>query len=393
MSIELSEDQQIAYDFFNKWLDKPKGVETLAGYAGTGKSTVLSKILAERADIRFAAAAYTGKAANNIAMRIGGAPNVKSISTIHKLIYDAREDEDEGKFVFERKEIYDVRRKVDVIVLDEASMISDDLLDEIKTIGLPIWAIGDHGQLPPIEGESSIMKNPSIRLERIHRQAEGSPIIALSKYVREKGKFPVPPPKGVRHLSWGRFKEEIAEFAAHATEAELLDTAILSYTNRVRSEVNRLVRTGRFGGSEGETPYPGEIVVSLRNYQGVFNGMRGIVKSATKGPKHHDTLEVDFPFEKMNVQAEVLRAQFGREKTFSSQEELREAQLPFRRLTELGALYDYGYAMTVHKAQGSGFKRVYVIKEHLKKVDDETYKRWAYTAVTRAIDELAIVVR
>ena len=58
-----------------------------------------------------------------------------------------------------------------------------------------------------------------------------------------------------------------------------------------------------------------------------------------------------------------------------------------------GDLFDFGYAITVHKAQGSQAKRVVLFEERFKQMNDEEWKRWLYTAVTRAEEELYIFAR
>ena len=59
-----------------------------------------------------------------------------------------------------------------------------------------------------------------------------------------------------------------------------------------------------------------------------------------------------------------------------------------RRLAARGDLFDFGYALTVHKAQGSQAKRVVMFEERFPKMDDEMWRRWLYTGVTRAEEEL-----
>jgi len=55
-----------------------------------------------------------------------------------------------------------------------------------------------------------------------------------------------------------------------------------------------------------------------------------------------------------------------------------------------GDLFDFGYALTVHKAQGSQAKKVILFEERFSKMDDTDWKRWLYTAITRAEEELLI---
>ncbi|HOW90516.1 MAG TPA: ATP-binding domain-containing protein, partial [Elusimicrobiales bacterium] len=61
-----------------------------------------------------------------------------------------------------------------------------------------------------------------------------------------------------------------------------------------------------------------------------------------------------------------------------------------RVLASRGDLFDFGYALTVHKAQGGQARRVVMFEERFQKMDDEMWRRWLYTAVTRAEEELYI---
>ncbi len=69
-------------------------------------------------------------------------------------------------------------------------MVSEDIFRDLTSYGIDILAVGDHGQLPPIEGKFSLMSDPILRLEKIHRQAADNPIINLSMQIRENGKIP-----------------------------------------------------------------------------------------------------------------------------------------------------------------------------------------------------------
>jgi exodeoxyribonuclease-5 len=70
-------------------------------------------------------------------------------------------------------------------------MINGDVWRDLSDLGIPILAVGDHGQLPPIEGSFNLMADPELRLEEIFRQEEDSPIIELSTKARETGNIPV----------------------------------------------------------------------------------------------------------------------------------------------------------------------------------------------------------
>ncbi len=383
----LSEDQQVAYDQISKWATKPRGVLTLGGYAGSGKTQLLAKLIEDLGSDRFSCATFTGKAANVLSQKLKDTV----VTTIHSMIYRPFEKLD-GTIAFAKK--MDEEAEIEsTIVIDEASMVDERVLEDLKSFRRPILAIGDHGQLPPISGPSVLMQEPDLRLEKIHRQAEGSPIIQLSKTIRETGRVPMPPPKGIRLVSWGMFQGELQERVPSMTPEELNDFVVLCYKNATRVKVNRLVREARFGlGVQDDRPMDGDMLVCLRNQPPIYNGMRGMLDKVEYKKGVADQMTVRFPDDGILHKGPVVRAQFGRESTFSTVKDLLEAGVKgaVKDVRELGAYYDYGYCLTTHKAQGSGFRTVYWIRER-SRADEDTYKRWQYTSATRAIDELVIV--
>lgn len=384
--IVLSDDQKLVYDKMFEWAKYPSSLLTVGGYAGTGKTTLLAKLIQDLGESRFMCATFTGRAANVLAQKIG----VSSVTTIHSAIYRPVEQK-EGVTTFKKKEYKEVDDSK-IFVIDEASMVGAQLYSDIESFGMPILAVGDHGQLPPIEGPSVLMADPMLRLEQIHRQAEGSPIIQLSKTIRETGRVPMPPPKGIRFLSWGMFKDEMNERVPSMTSEEMHDFVVLCYKNATRNRVNQVVREARFGSCQTDTPIPGDILVCLRNLPPIYNGMRGTLEAIKHGKGPVDELKVAFPDDGIIHVGPAVRAQFGRDKTFSTAADLREAGVKtvHRDVRELGSYYDYGYCLTTHKAQGSGFKTVYWIRER-SRADEDTYLRWMYTSATRASEELVVV--
>ena len=110
-----------------------------------------------------------------------------SVSTIHSLIYSPITNSREEIVGWERKE----EIKFNLIIVDESSMIDQFIWADLLSYGVPIIAVGDHGQLPPIKGTFNLMSNPEIKLEEIHRQKKGNPIIELSVIARKLGKIDV----------------------------------------------------------------------------------------------------------------------------------------------------------------------------------------------------------
>lgn len=382
--ISLSKDQTAVYKGIVDWLHNEGNLLTVGGYAGTGKSTLLAKLISDHPHVKFACCAFTGKAANVLSRKLG-----RDVSTIHRLIYKPIEDKN-GKVTFERKKEVDL--SADVIVIDEASMVSAEMLADLQMYDIPILAVGDHGQLPPVSGSSTLMERPMLRLEQIHRQAEHSPIIQLSRVIREEGRLPIPPPKGIRHLSMRMLKGELEERISGASSDQMLDFAMLCYRNATRVKLNEMARTARWGTEVyNDRPVQDDVVICLRNASPVYNGMRGVLKEIRRDKGAFDSVSIEFKEDQVHFSGNVVRKQFGREATYTNAQDLRADGIQVFDMRNVGGLYDYGYAMTVHKAQGSGFKTVYLVREKPSKVDDATWVRWAYTGVTRAIDELVLV--
>src|SRR5690349_14732333 len=166
------------------WLKARRGrngtppVFRLFGYAGTGKTT-LAQHIAEGVEGEVKFAAFTGKAA--LVMRNKGCDNA---STIHSLIYRARESGEEvPDFV-----LWDEApaSEAKLIIIDECSMVDAELGRDLMSFGVPVLVLGDPAQLPPIQGGGFFTEaEPDAMLTEVHRQAADDPIVHLSMAVRE----------------------------------------------------------------------------------------------------------------------------------------------------------------------------------------------------------------
>ena len=171
--MKLSTDQQRALKKIITWLknpDRSPNYLTLGGYAGTGKTTLtalLRQLLHKRnSKLKVALVSYTGKAARVLKTTLQQQQADFSqdfVGTIHSLIYTPVVN---GKGDISS---WDKKKKLDVklIIVDEASMVNADIWQDLIQYDLPIIAIGDHGQLPPIEGRFNLMEKPNIKLEKI----------------------------------------------------------------------------------------------------------------------------------------------------------------------------------------------------------------------------------
>jgi exodeoxyribonuclease-5 len=393
---DLSPDQRSVFEALWTFGRAPHSELTLGGLAGTGKSTVVALFARAVAHRRVAFCAPTGKAALGLAQKLtaAGVDLTRNFcGTIHRLIYRPTFDPDTGRLV--RVERVN-ELPYDLLVIDEASMVGGAIYEDLASFGKPMLFVGDHGQLEPItapgEPSFSLMTRPHLTLERVHRQVAGSPILALAAHVRA-GRDPAAFDgfDAAVRLVRARTVERLLELAPELAAGPVEECVLLTRTNRTRNACNRVLRRAR-GHADTSALAPGDQIVCLRNsyfvsgedHVLVANGARGSIEAVHEEGEHHVLATVAHADDGVRVRGELLRGQLGRETTLDSYE-----GLPFDVLgwSDVGLLYDHGYAVTVHKAQGSQFRRVAVVLERGVRSDP----RWLYTAVTRATEELVLV--
>lgn len=388
--LELSPDQKKAEEALLAFWKARGRLLTMGGYAGTGKTTTVAHAIRsfgaatgdkDRPSIGFCA--FTGKAASVLRGKLITADALGPTDycgTIHALIYSPIINARGLVCGFTLKPKCDVL--VDMFVVDEASMLDENLFRDLQSYGLPILAVGDHGQLPPVMGKFNLMQNPEIRLEKIHRQAEDNPIIRVSRMAREEGRIPV-----------GEFGPGVRKVAGHHVLFEMKDlhqSLVLCGRNRTRVFWNKKIRfqAGRSAKDlAGATPAPisGDRVICLKNNRqaGIWNGMTGNVNSCEPVGKHWYLLNVTLDGQDYRYFGRVFKHQFNVEQTIRDFEGCEPK--------DMGDLWDFGYCLTVHKAQGSESDDVVVIEERMGMQTDDDWRRWLYTAVTRAKQNLLIV--
>jgi exodeoxyribonuclease-5 len=373
--VQFSPEQDDALVAVSNWLKQgyPQ-VFRLFGYAGTGKTT-LARHLAEGVDGDVLFAAFTGKAA--MVLRSRGA---KKASTIHSLIYRPRgeemvEDEDTGKS--NMTPLFTLNRQSPVadaalIVIDECSMVDEDLGRDLLSFGTPVLVLGDPGQLPPVSGGGFFTEQePDVLLETIHRQARDNPIIDLAQLVREG-----------KELSYGSFGSSQVINRREVDQSEVLAAdQVLVGTNKTRRRYNQRLRDLKE--FQGALPASGDKLVALRNdpAKGLLNGSLWQVVSAPNSSKPFMNLLIaseDDGMEKQSAKIKVLKAAF----------ENPEEEVPWQTKSRYDD-FDYGYALTTHKSQGSQWDNVYLFDESW--AFREHSQRWLYTAITRAAEKITIV--
>lgn len=339
----------------------------LAGYAGTGKST-LAMHLAQHEKGKVAFAAYTGKAAQ--VMRRKGCVGAR---TIHSLIYVTETDPNTGKVTSTLKPQAELEG-YSLIVVDEVSMVDEQVGADLLSFGIPILVLGDPAQLPPVNGGGYFTgRDPDYMLTEIHRQAAESPIVRLATEIRE-GRFR-PTPTDEPGLIVGGRRDLDPRLVRDA------DIVIVG-KNDTRRKSNAWLREK--AGRTGVFPVVGESLICLRNDRGVqvFNGE---IFTATAVKALTDKIKMKLTDSEQQqrpvVEVEVLKDFF--------EDDVKASKLPFKELHGTQQ-FTYGYAITCHKAQGSQWANTCVFDE------SETFRedagRWLYTAVTRASEHLTLVI-
>lgn len=374
--MEFSPQQDEALKAVARWLKagRPQ-IFRLFGYAGTGKTT-LARYFAEHVDGQVQFAAFTGKAAQ--VLRSKGAVNAR---TIHSLIYrprgeEAVEDEATGKTSM--SPTFSLNRQSPVararlIIVDECSMVDEQLGRDLLSFGTPVLVLGDPAQLPPISGGGFFTEHePDFLLTEIHRQARDNPIIRLALDVREGREFM----RGDFGTARVIGKEAVTQ------DLVLKADQVLVGTNRTRRRYNQRLR--ELKGFPAVYPQAGDKLVCLRNdpAKGLLNGSLWKVMTASRetvkpGINLLVSPEEDDP-ERGVAKIKLLKAAF----------EDGEGEIPWNTKKRFDD-FDYGYALTVHKAQGSQWNEIVLFDESW--AFKETRQCWLYTAITRAAERLTIV--
>lgn len=411
--MELTGQQSAALEKAHKWIGRHRQglpapqVFRLQGAAGTGK-TELSKLLASTCRNPLYAAP-TGKAASEMTRR--GAP----ASTIHQLIYqpmDSAKDklkelQAEEKVVLGQMEAGDatrhaslqeqlrtirqkirdekeamnrpyfalktesILREADLLALDEGSMIDEPTGVDLESFGVPLLVMGDPFQLPPVRGTGYFLgDNPDVLLTEVHRQALGSPILELATMAREG-----------RALPQGYDRDELpgrAQVVRGRPDPEIVMKAdqILCGRNTTRIALNARCRA--LLGRTHLLPEPGDRLVCLKNNHelGLANGTIWLV-AFCHGSHHTGRLVLDV------VSEDGLRSVQGVE----VHQSYFEGKAPERWAARDAEHFDYGYALTVHKAQGSQWDSVVLFDDW----SGADRRQWLYTGITRAAKQLLVV--
>jgi len=276
---------------------------------------------------------------------------------------------------------------VKLIVVDEASMVGTDIADDLAAFNLPILAIGDPGQLPPIEGAHGFdMEHPDVFLTEIHRQAAENPIIHLATLARQ-GEL-------IKPGTYGDTVRVLRRRDDNATLDMESDAMVLVGTHNKRFAITTAIRNAL--GIKSTGPIKDEPILVQRNsreYPALVNGSilnctkdvgdlenGGVVIELCMQDPEQDSLD----YKVRCPQALFEEHHFKKRNSYSGP--MKQVYSAKANLEQL----DWGHAITVHKAQGSEWDSVVLHDE--SGVFRGAGDRWLYTGITRAKNELTLIV-
>lgn len=454
--IQLKKGQEIAVKRVVMWykLDESNLICRIGGYAGTGKSFIIKYIIKELGlemeQVEFAA--FTGNATvnlirkgNKMAKTIhkliyntrvteypiwktkkGRIVKASDVISTDEVVKQTEKDEfgsvqktlkfENGVLSYETTKMIDKNTKEEVricdyrkdciterrdylenpmcklIVIDEFSMCSDKMIEDLKSFGIKILLVGDRGQLPPVNSTNSYVDEYEAELTEIVRQGKGSPIIDASILARKKVAIPYGDYGDEEHIvnfsPKELFFDHIKKFIKWADQ-------IIVGKNATRKKINETAR--KILGFKGKIPQVGEKIVCNNNswntsaystllgcFIPLVNGARGYVKEVQSVDWTNKVIYLDFQID------------------FDETCVFQNLPVSFKNFDEsvikVGSNeheFDFGYAVTCHKSQGNQYGKVVVLAEsfwipELKGIDIESERKWLYTAITRAENELIV---
>ena len=438
--------QQIAEFITNSNNDE---IFVLKGYAGTGKTTVISTIVNNLAEInkKYVLLAPTGRAAKVIANY-----SHKPAFTIHKKIYFPKKNSGGGVSIT----LQPNKHKNTFFIVDEASMISDvnqesklyengSLLDDLISYiysgtNCKMILLGDTAQLPPVNLDISpaldidtlsLHYNKEVKhieLDEVMRQEENSGILFNATELRDllkdelfdTFKFNLKNFKDIVRLSDGYDIQDAINSAYSNYSIE--DTAFIVRSNKRANQYNQQIRT-KILDKESELSAGDYLMVVKNNYfwlketdEAGFIANGDIIEvlqifniKELYGFKFANVKirMVDYPNQKPFETVLLMDTIVSESPSLSYEESNKlyqevmkdyEGETKYKMFQKVkeneyfNALQvKFSYAITCHKSQGGQWNTVFIEHPYLPDGINRDYIRWLYTAITRAKDKLYLI--
>lgn len=415
---ELTEQQQAAFDAIYARLANGERFTSLRGYAGTGKTFLVGRLIEQLTEEECAvtACAPTHKAAQ--VLRAHMSERSVRTQTLHAFLGLRLVPDQDGGYTLEPEG--DIASyPAGIVVVDEASMVGEKEWAHIQQAPPHLqWLfVGDPAQLPPVnEPASPAFDVPGPLLEEIHRQGEGNPILTLAERVRRQeagpwqGRFENGEGVAVTDNPDGFEASALRVFRSDAFAKDATTARVLAYRNKTVRRYNRSIRRALYG-DDAPRFEQGEWLVARETW--CHNGVPYLknseevrVQKASVETYEAEDLSTwtvwrlkvrgvhDAWTRTLYVLHEDEHERFEEELAYRREAALAEphAWPKFYDLKERFARVDYAYATTVHRAQGSTFDTVFVDHRDIRVCRGHERPALLYVAVTRPSRRLALLV-
>lgn len=446
----LYPSQRIALEKLSDWYHSKELECTLRGYAGTGKTFILRYFLQHVVDKSYTITAPTHKALRVLEAQIG-----RKGMTLHSL-HGLKPNIDLQNFDIENPQFDPLNpckiQNYNLIVIDECSMINKDLFllnhNKAKEFNTKILYVGDPLQLPPVNEDISptfaVVKN-TVELTDVVRQEEGNPLLELFPILRDdivnktnnflyhiiRNRDRMENRIGYQILPVAQFKEKLLEeFNSDVFHKNIDHYRIVAYTNNAVTEWNSLIRNSIVG-KDADIIHINDLLLSyntivdefkdpiiLNSEDYIIEDIRPYIsderlktfavnlKSMYDGHITQPFLVVDSKDVSFERYKNILTLLYNRAANREQHGWYVYYKFKNRFLTNTrftintvqGTKYinkdiDYGYAMTVHKTQGSTFDNVAIDLTNLvftqtkygrREVDIDIRNKLIYVALSRA---------
>lgn len=441
---QLSEEQKVAYDYVLDFINSPKRQMLLSGYAGTGKTTLISLILEHlerKTFLEYICTAPTNEALRVLSKMSGGKYN----KTIYSLLGLQLVEVDDKPPILKPSRDSQLN-KYDVIFIDESSMIQEELFDLIQKevdlfSRLKIIYIGDSAQLPPVNDKGKDSKvfdlEYKVQLTEVQRTAKENPIINIVTDIRNalsasedvfetKTIYNDESKQGiVFHTDKHEYLKLIYDdFKSPEYAKDSNFVKVLAYTNKTVNTLNKLIREEIFGKKdlpqfvekdklivdEPITDGKGNIVYTVGERLEVLKVTEKFdeednIKFWNILVQNYDSIEGDTTIKRINVvdrsylkaykQTLAKYANIAKERASDKSMKMskKDAWEPYFSFKNQYSWVKYSMALTIHKSQGSTFKNVYVINSDCDILTWNNVERnkLKYVAFTRASHLVRVV--
>jgi exodeoxyribonuclease-5 len=428
--------------------DDPNKIFLIKGYAGTGKTTIISALVNafKTLKIKSVLLAPTGRAA-----KVLSAYSNKTAYTIHKKIYRQKSSKDGfGIFALDNN-----LHSNTFFIVDEASMISNKsgdssifgsgrLLDDlIKYVyndkSCKLILIGDTAQLPPVGIDMSPALDPDqlnlygltvleYNLKEVVRQHEDSGVLLNATNIRNLissenytfPKFELDDIADIQKISGADLIETISDsYDKYGYE----DTMIITRSNKRANQYNKGIRS-QILWREEEIAVGDFLMVVKNNYYWIDENEKidfianGDIAEIIKISKYEERygfrfvdvtlrfidygdleIECKIILDTLDINTAALSSEDNKQLFYNVLEEYQHEKTKKRKYEGVrndeyfNALQvKFSYAITCHKAQGGQWKNVFIDHGYIAEdMMDKEYLRWLYTAFTRPIEKLYLV--